>query len=76
METGTLKFSNGKKTHRRQLVFLLAAIIAGLYLAGCESSVGQDTPPPPQSVPEAKPLHLAVTEWDEYTGRFKAMERV
>lgn len=76
METGTLKFSKRRKTHRRKLVFLLAAIIAGLHLTGCESSVGQNSPPPPQSVPVAKPLHLAVTEWDEYTGRFKAMERV
>src|SRR6202158_5210133 len=33
-------------------------------------------PPPPPSVTVARPLQKNITEWDEYTGRFAAVETV
>lgn len=55
----------------RPLVVLLAAI-----LAGC----GDKPPPPaaaaPPPVTVAQPVKRTVTDWDEFTGRFEAMEEV
>ena len=52
------------------------ALIAGL-LAGCGDGAQQGgfQPPPPQ-VTVAMPLATEVTDWDEYTGRFAAVESV
>src|SRR3546814_12782098 len=35
-----------------------------------------DLPVPPPPVEAAQPLIRPVTEWDEYTGRFEAIDRV
>lgn len=52
-------------------------IIYSLYLGGCESSKGQDNASAiVMSVPVANPIQKEITEWDEYMGRFKAVERV
>lgn len=62
---------------------LLAAplLIAALALAGCdEASDGaaqaQQQPAAPPAVTVAQPLVRKLTEWDEFTGRFEAVERV
>lgn len=50
--------------------------LLGLLLASC----GKAPPSPPQMQPPqvtvASPLQKNLTEWDEYTGRFEAAERV
>ena len=49
--------------------------LACAVLGGCRSA----TPPPaaaPPAVVVAPPLVLRLTEWDEYTGRFEATDRV
>lgn len=52
-------------------------MISSIYLVGCETSIGKNSPPSTLlKVPVAKPLHKSITEWDEYTGRFKAVKRV
>lgn len=55
----------------------LAAILVFL-LAACEQqesdAVTRDTPPPPVDV--AQPVVKEIVEWDIYTGRFEATERV
>ena len=50
-----------------------------LLLAGCDQSQPQAAPKaavPAPSVSVAKPLQREVMEWDEYTGRFDAVETV
>lgn len=55
----------------------VALIVLSAYLAGCQPSNGQENAAPQLlQVPVAKPLQKEITEWDEYTGRFKAVERV
>jgi len=55
----------------------LLLIVYILYLTGCESSRGQNNATPPLlMVPVAHPVQQKITEWDEYMGRFRAMERV
>jgi RND family efflux transporter MFP subunit len=57
------------------LVFIIG-VSSLVFLTRCDSSVGQNAPPPLLKVPVANPLHMAITEWDEYTGRFRAIEKV
>jgi membrane fusion protein, multidrug efflux system len=44
-------------------------------LAGCDGSPSATGPSPP-AVTVAQPLQKSITEWDEYTGRFTALETV
>ena len=59
-------------THR---AVLLSIALASVGLGGCRS-----TAPPPAAAPAAvvvaSPLVMRLTEWDEYTGRFEATDRV
>src|SRR5215510_9041290 len=58
------------------------AILAGglLLLApaltGCDNKPVASAAPPPPPVTVARPLQKQITEWDEYTGRFVAVESV
>jgi membrane fusion protein, multidrug efflux system len=57
----------------------LFAFATGLtaILAACDSkSVGDSAAPPPPPVTVSTPLQKSITEWDEYTGRFTAVETV
>jgi membrane fusion protein, multidrug efflux system len=54
--------------------FSFSALTA-LLLAGCERAPTSEAPPPP-SVAVAEPLQKQITEWDEFTGRFAAVETV
>ncbi|MDB5364819.1 MAG: efflux transporter periplasmic adaptor subunit [Rhodospirillales bacterium] len=51
------------------------ALLASLFLAGCDDPSGQVKPPPP-TVTVAKPLSRVVNDWDEFTGRFEAVDEV
>ena len=57
---------------------LLAVAVAALTLTACsrnEAAQSAAAPPPPQ-VTVAQVLSKAVTEFDEFTGRFEAIDRV
>src|SRR5262245_60196700 len=45
-------------------------------LAGCEKPASQAAAPPAPPVTVAQPTKRTVTDWDEFTGRFEAMEEV
>jgi membrane fusion protein, multidrug efflux system len=53
----------------------LALAVAALALGGCDRKPAATVPPPP-AVTVAHPLQKNITEWDEYTGRFQAVETV
>jgi membrane fusion protein, multidrug efflux system len=55
-------------------VFSFGALTA-LLLVSCERAPTSEVPPPP-SVTVAQPLQKQITEWDEFTGRFAAVETV
>jgi len=60
---------------RRALLSALV-ITTALAISGCDKQTGAGGPPPPPSVSVAKPIPKVVAEWDEYTGRFAAVETV
>jgi multidrug efflux pump subunit AcrA (membrane-fusion protein) len=54
----------------------LAVLIAGLLLAGCNSSKNAYVPPPPPKVVVAQPLQQPVTLYLELTGNTQAFKSV
>jgi membrane fusion protein, multidrug efflux system len=58
------------------------AIVSGCVLllahalSGCSGKPAANAGPPPPPVTVAHPLQKTITEWDEYTGRFTAVETV
>ena len=67
------RFSRPKKIGLVALL-LLATAAAGTWLAS--GSEAQADAPPPPNVTVSTPLQRAVTEWDDYTGRFEASQAV
>lgn len=72
------RLSSGKiSVSYKEITMLLLVVLGSIYLAGCEPSKGQNnTAPSLLAVPVANPVHQKITEWEEYMGRFHAMERV
>ena len=58
-------------------ILLGTVLFATQLLAGCggPTATSAGVPPPPP-VTVARPLQKMITEWDEYTGRFTALETV
>ncbi len=55
---------------------LLWLVATAWLLHGCGAEDGQQQTPPPPAVTVARPLVETVTDWDEYTGRFGAVDSV
>jgi len=47
-----------------------------LLLTACEEQAGPRAAPPPPEVVVATPLVQEIVDWDEYTGRFEAIESI
>jgi membrane fusion protein, multidrug efflux system len=56
--------------------FRSVAIAGTLLIALYQSALAQGGPPPAPAVTVAAPLSKRITQWDEYWGRFKAVENV
>ncbi len=68
---------NRKRRMIAGIVIGLAVILAGFYLQGCGTSRGDTAPAQAKlKVPVATPLYEPVTEWEEFSGRFRAVDRV
>ncbi len=50
--------------------------IAAVTVSACDQKPQQQAAPPPPPVTVAQPIQKTVTEWDEYTGRFDAVDFV
>jgi membrane fusion protein, multidrug efflux system len=52
------------------------ALLLAVTVSGCDRPATQAAAPPPAPVTVAQPTKRVVTDWDEFTGRFEAMEEV
>jgi RND family efflux transporter MFP subunit len=72
----TLKIRS-KLKHTALLSQSATLIIFFVFLTGCnDKAVQASIPQTPPEVDVALPVSKKITEWDEYTGRFDAVERV
>jgi membrane fusion protein, multidrug efflux system len=56
---------------------LLGVLVLGAQmLMACDGKPAARAAPPPPAVTVARPLQKTIAEWDEYTGRFTAVETV
>lgn len=60
----------------RSSLTLAAVFAASLIITACARNEAAQAPPPPPQVNVAQVLERKVTEFDELTGRFEAVERV
>jgi RND family efflux transporter MFP subunit len=59
-----------------RVVLIGLLVLLANTLAGCDSKPATSAAAAPPSVTVAVPLNKSITEWDEYTGRFTALETV
>jgi RND family efflux transporter MFP subunit len=59
-----------------RLIVLSSLLLAASLLEGCDRMPTAGAAPAPPAVTVARPLNKTITEWDEYTGRFTAVETV
>jgi multidrug efflux system membrane fusion protein len=52
------------------------ALLLAVTVSGCDKPATQAAAPPAPPVTVAQPTKRVVTDWDEFTGRFEAMEEV
>lgn len=62
-------------TNFQTIQYLPAILASALILTGCEKS-NQSAAPPPPAVTVAHPVKRMITDWDEFTGRFDAVDQV
>lgn len=62
----------------KQAASVARCVMVGCLLVALPAPVlaADAAPPPPPEVTVAKPVYERITEWDEYTGRFVAKQRV
>lgn len=58
------------------LIKLSVLPLAALIAAACARNEAAEAPPPAPAVSAAKVISRSITEFDEFTGRFEAVERV
>ena len=57
-------------------ILLSLLLLAAQALVGCDGKPAASSAPPPPAVTVAHPLQKVIIEWDEFTGRFTAVESV
>ena len=73
--SGPLAQATRLKIHRLRRLAPLGLVVA-LALSGCGDKPQQQAAPPAPPVTVAQPVKRTVTDWDEFTGRFEAVEEV
>src|SRR5688572_101219 len=60
----------------KDVVRFSVVLFVALFMAACARNEAAEAPPAPPAVQAAKVISKSVTEFDEFTGRFEAVERV
>lgn len=77
-EIGRQENKRMKNTKLRSSTPTLLILVIGLLglITACSSSNSQPQTPPPPTVEASTPVEETITGYDEFTGRFRAVERV
>ena len=54
----------------------IAMVVMATAMTACSNSQADAPPPPPPEVDAAQVVTKSVRQWDEFTGRFEAVEEV
>jgi multidrug efflux system membrane fusion protein len=65
-----------EKNPMTRAILLGAMLLFAHVVVGCDSKPAASSAPSAPTVTVARPLQKTITEWDEYTGRFTAVEVV
>jgi RND family efflux transporter MFP subunit len=65
-----------EETLVKDVVRFSFVLLIALFAAGCARNEAAEAPPAPPAVQAAKVVSKSITEFDEFTGRFEAVERV
>jgi RND family efflux transporter MFP subunit len=60
----------------KDVIRFSVVLLIALFAAGCARNEAAEAPPAPPAVQAAKVISKSITEFDEFTGRFEAVERV
>src|SRR5215831_20242851 len=60
----------------KDVIRLSFVLLFALFAAACARNEAAEAPPPAPTVQAAKVVSKPITEFDEFTGRFEAVERV
>src|SRR6266540_2673958 len=71
-----MQFRRTIPMNRATAILSGSLLLLAPVLAGCDNKPAAGAAPPPPPVTVARPLQKTITEWDEYTGRFVAVEHV
>ncbi|HEY6123734.1 MAG TPA: efflux RND transporter periplasmic adaptor subunit [Steroidobacteraceae bacterium] len=63
-------------SNKTSIAITLMTPLAAMILASCARNEAADAPAAPPTVQAAKVVSKSITEFDEFTGRFEAVERV
>jgi RND family efflux transporter MFP subunit len=63
-------------TYKTSIAITLMTPLAAMILSACARNEAAEAPPAPPKVQAATVISKPVTEYDEFTGRFEAVERV
>lgn len=63
-------------THFMRVALVSAAVVVAASVGVSGPALAQGGPPPVPAVTVAKPLAKRITNWDEYSGRFQAVQMV
>ena len=65
-----------EETLVKDVVRFSLVLLVALFAAGCARNEAAEAPPAPPAVQAAKVVSKSITEFDDFTGRFEAVERV
>jgi RND family efflux transporter MFP subunit len=76
LEAQDVPHNRREKLLVKDVIRFSVVLLVALFTAACARNEAAEAPPAPPAVQAAKVITKSITEFDEFTGRFEAVERV